>query len=95
MGVIVKEEYVCDLCGQEIARGQSPYVGVIDVRKQGSRGLGRKGKIVGHETCVNKLFGGVVSTNGHATRARKAPAKAKAKPAPKAPVKIKASISKD
>jgi len=92
MGVIVKEEYVCDLCGQEIAKGQPPYVGVIDVRKQGSRGLGRKGNIVGHETCVNKLLGGVASTNGHgAAKARKAPAKAKAKS--KAPAKIKSSIS--
>lgn len=92
MGVIVKEEFVCDLCGGGIPQGQSPYVGVIDVRKQGSRGLGRKGKIVGHETCVDKLLGSVASTNGHgATRARKAPAKGKAKP--KAPAKIKASIS--
>lgn len=93
MGVIVKEEYVCDLCGQEIAKGQPPYVGVIDVRKQGSRGLGRKGNIVGHENCVDKLLGSVAaSTNGHgAKRARKAPAKAKAKA--KAPAKAKASAS--
>jgi hypothetical protein len=54
MGVILKEEYVCDYCGKTIAGGDV-LVGKLAVRRQGARGLGREFGLAFHGNCSNKL----------------------------------------
>ena len=54
MGVILKEEYVCDYCGKTISGGDV-LVGRLAVRKQGARGLGREFGLAFHGTCSSKL----------------------------------------
>lgn len=54
MGVILKEEYVCDFCGKTISGGDV-LVGRLAVRKQGARGLGREFGLAFHGACSNKL----------------------------------------
>jgi hypothetical protein len=54
MGVILKEEYVCDFCGKTISGGDV-LVGRLAVRKQGARGLGREFGLAFHGSCSNKL----------------------------------------
>lgn len=54
MGVILKEEYVCDYCGKTISGGDV-LVGKLAVRKQGARGLGREFGLALHAGCSNKL----------------------------------------
>lgn len=54
MGVIVREEYVCDYCGKAISGGDV-LVGRLEVRKQGARGLGRDFDLALHPSCSGKL----------------------------------------
>ncbi|HWD08810.1 MAG TPA: hypothetical protein VHA57_06915 [Actinomycetota bacterium] len=54
MGVILKEEYVCDYCGKTISGGDV-LVGKLAVRRQGARGLGREFGLAFHGSCSNKL----------------------------------------
>ena len=54
MGVIVKEEYVCDYCGQGISDGDV-LVGRLSLRKAGARGLGRNFEVALHAGCSDKL----------------------------------------
>jgi hypothetical protein len=54
MGVIVREEYVCDFCGKAIGDGK-PLVGRVSLRKAGARGLGRNFEVALHDTCSEKL----------------------------------------
>jgi hypothetical protein len=55
MGVILKEEYVCDYCGKIISGGDV-LVGKLAVRKQGARGLGREFGLAFHGVCSGKLI---------------------------------------
>lgn len=54
MGVILKEEYVCDYCGKGISGG-GVLVGKLALRKQGARGLGREFGLAFHSDCSDKL----------------------------------------
>lgn len=54
MGVILKEEYVCDYCGKTISGGEV-LVGRLALRKQGARGLGREFGLAFHNACSSKL----------------------------------------
>ena len=75
MGVVVKQEYECDLCGKAIPPSEIPFVGTLNVRKLGSRGLGRKGDVAAHGGCIDRLLGSTTSgpglTNGAAKSVRK------------------------
>lgn len=53
MGVIVRQEYVCDFCGKAI--GEDAMVGRVSLRKAGARGLGRNFEVALHDTCSEKL----------------------------------------
>lgn len=55
MGVILKEEYVCDYCGKTISGGDV-LVGKLAVRKQGARGLGREFGLAFHGACSARLI---------------------------------------
>ena len=54
MGVIVKEEYVCDFCAQPIT-DTNILIGKLALRKQGARGLGREVVLTLHPTCSESL----------------------------------------
>ena len=53
MGRIVREEYVCDICGKPI--GEDVLFGRLTLRKAGVKGLGRNFKVVLHDTCSEQL----------------------------------------
>lgn len=54
MGVIVKEEYVCDYCGKNIL-GDEFLIGKLVLRRQGARGLGKEFALAFHLRCSEKL----------------------------------------
>jgi ribosomal protein L24E len=54
MGVIVREEYICDFCGKAIGDGDA-LVGRLSLRKAGARGLGRNLNVALHADCSEKL----------------------------------------
>lgn len=54
MGVIVRQEYVCDFCGKAIGDGGA-LVGRVSLRKAGARGLGRNFEVALHDKCSGKL----------------------------------------
>ena len=54
MGIIVREEYVCDFCGKAIGDG-NPMIGRLSLRKAGARGLGRNFEVALHARCSDKL----------------------------------------
>ncbi|MGH2373672.1 MAG: hypothetical protein ACRDIC_09400 [bacterium] len=54
MGVIVRQEYVCDYCSKPITE-QAGMMGRLAVRKQGARGLGREVMLALHPSCSDKL----------------------------------------
>ncbi|MGH2732919.1 MAG: hypothetical protein ACRDJG_08280 [Actinomycetota bacterium] len=54
MGVILKEEYVCDYCGKTIS-GSDVLVGRLALRRQGARGLGKEFGLALHDACSGKL----------------------------------------
>ena len=53
MGLILKEEYVCDFCGKPITG--DILVGKLGLRRQGARGLGRDFSLAFHPSCSEKL----------------------------------------
>jgi hypothetical protein len=55
MGVIVREEYVCDYCGTGI-NGARALVGRLSLRKMGARGLARNMQVLLHAECSDKLI---------------------------------------
>jgi hypothetical protein len=55
MGVIVREEYVCDYCGTGI-NGERALVGRLSLRKAGARGLARNMQVLLHAECSDKLI---------------------------------------
>ena len=54
MGVIVREEYVCDYCGKGITDANI-LIGKLALRKQGARGLGREVVLTLHPSCSASL----------------------------------------
>ncbi len=54
MGVIVREEYVCDYCGKGIT-DSNILIGKLALRKQGARGLGREVVLTLHPVCSESL----------------------------------------
>ena len=54
MGVIVKEEYICDYCSNPIT-DTNILIGKLALRKQGARGLGREVVLTLHPTCSESL----------------------------------------
>jgi hypothetical protein len=54
MGIIVREEYVCDFCGKGIGEGHA-LVGRLSLRKAGARGLGCNYEVALHAGCSDKL----------------------------------------
>lgn len=54
VGVIVKEEYVCDFCAKPITDANI-LIGKLALRKQGARGLGREVVLTLHPTCSDSL----------------------------------------
>jgi hypothetical protein len=70
MGRIVREEYVCDMCGKPI--DEDVLIGRLSLRKTGVRGLGRTFKVVLHDTCSEKL----TPDTARASAQRKAASKA-------------------
>jgi hypothetical protein len=54
VGVIVREEYVCDYCSKPITDGDM-LIGRLTLRKQGARGLGREVVLTLHPPCSSKL----------------------------------------
>jgi hypothetical protein len=54
MGRVVREEYVCDFCGEAIGDARA-FVGHLSLRRIGARGLGRDFDVALHDTCSEKL----------------------------------------
>jgi hypothetical protein len=54
VGVIVREEYVCDYCGKPIT-DSNILIGKLALRKQGARGLGREVVLTLHPVCAEAL----------------------------------------
>ena len=54
MGVITKQEYVCDYCNKTIT-GADVLIGKLALRKRGARGLGREVLLALHPECSAKL----------------------------------------
>ncbi|MCA1839695.1 MAG: hypothetical protein ABR507_05065 [Actinomycetota bacterium] len=54
MGLILKEEYICDYCGKPITGGDV-LVARLALRRQGARGLGRDFSLAFHPACSEKL----------------------------------------
>jgi hypothetical protein len=88
VGVIVREEYVCDYCTRPI-RDSDMQMGKLSVRKRGARGLGREVLLTLHAACSDKLTANA-SGLSHSRRARTGIA-AEPEPEPTAPVKAKRS----
>lgn len=77
MGVIVKEEYVCDFCAKPITDANI-LIGKLALRKQGARGLGREVVLTLHPGCSESLTKNAPSATR--TRRRREPV-AEAEPA--------------
>ncbi len=91
MGVITKEEYVCDYCNKTI-RNADVLIGKLALRKRGARGLGREVVLALHPACSERLTDSMAAPptpvrRPRAKRAGEKPAVA----AKKAKVPVKAS----
>ena len=72
MGVIIREEYVCDYCSKAIT-DSNILIGKLALRKQGARGLGREVVLTLHPVCAEGLTKNAPSAS-RARRARRDPA---------------------
>ena len=54
VGVITKQEYVCDYCKKTI-RNADVLIGKLALRKRGARGLGREVVLALHPACSERL----------------------------------------
>jgi hypothetical protein len=55
MGVVLKEEYVCDYCKRPATPGEV-LVGTMTTHRKGAKGRGSKpARLVFHPTCAGKL----------------------------------------
>lgn len=84
MGVIVKEEYVCDYCAKPITDANI-LIGKLALRKQGARGLGREVVLSLHPGCSDSLTKNAPSATRTRRRREAAPA-ANPEPEAEAPV---------
>lgn len=83
MGVIVKEEYVCDFCAKPIT-DSNILIGKLALRKQGARGLGREVALTLHPDCSEALTKNAPSASRPRRRREVAP-EAPPEVAPEAP----------
>jgi hypothetical protein len=60
VGVIVRQDYICDYCGKPMGGGDV-IAGQLTLRKRGARGLAREYVLTLHPACSTKL-------TEHATR---------------------------
>jgi hypothetical protein len=54
VGVITKQEYVCDYCSKSI-RNADVLIGKLALRKRGARGVGREVVLALHPACSERL----------------------------------------
>ena len=87
MGVIVREEYVCDYCGKPITDGDV-LMGRLSLRKRGARGVGREVALALHVACSDRLTDNAAGTQ----RRRRPRAKAAVEEEPVAPAKAKRKV---
>lgn len=73
VGIIVKEEYVCDYCAKPI-NDTNILIGKLALRKQGARGLGREVVLTLHPTCSDSLTKNAPSATRTRRRRETAPA---------------------
>jgi hypothetical protein len=73
VGVIVKEEYVCDYCANPIT-DTNILIGKLALRKQGARGLGREVVLTLHPSCSESLTKNAPSATRTRRRREAAPA---------------------
>jgi hypothetical protein len=73
VGVIVKEEYVCDFCAKPIT-DTNILIGKLALRKQGARGLGREVVLTLHPSCSESLTKNAPSATRPRRRREAAPA---------------------
>ncbi len=91
MGVITKEEYVCDYCNKTI-RSADVLIGKLALRKRGARGLGREVVLALHPACSEKLTDSMAAPPTPVRRPRtKRTAEKPAVAAKKAKAPVKAS----
>ena len=91
VGVITKEEYVCDYCNKTI-RSADVLIGKLALRKRGARGLGREVVLALHPACSEKLTDSMAAPPTPVRRPRGKRGVAKpAVAAKKAKVPVKAS----
>ena len=80
MGVIVREEFICDYCAKPIV-DTDVLVARLTLRKRGARGLGREVGLALHPGCSERL---TANASGLA-RARLARTEVVEEPEPEAP----------
>ena len=91
VGVITKEEYVCDYCNKTIRNGDV-LIGKLALRKRGARGLGREVVLALHPACSEKLTDSMAAPPTPVRRPRaKRAAEKPAVAAKKAKTPVKAS----
>jgi hypothetical protein len=83
MGVIVREEYVCDFCGKPITDANI-IIGKLALRKQGARGLGREVMLTLMPGCAEILTKNAPSA-GRGRRRRDSTSEAAEAPKAEAP----------
>ncbi len=71
MGVITKEEYVCDYCNKTI-RNADVLIGKLALRKRGARGLGREVVLALHPACSEKLTDSMAASPVRRPRVKRA-----------------------
>jgi hypothetical protein len=86
VGIIVREEYLCDYCAKPIT-DSDVQVGRLSIRKRGARGLGREVFLALHAGCSDKL---TANASG-LSRSRRSRAEIAAEPEPEAPTREKRS----
>ena len=71
MGVITKEEYVCDYCNKAITDADI-LIGKLALRKRGARGLGREVVLALHPACSERLTDTTAAGPARRARAKRA-----------------------
>ena len=71
MGVITKEEYVCDYCNKTI-RNADVLIGKLALRKRGARGLGREVVLALHPACSERLTDSMAASPVRRPRVKRA-----------------------
>jgi len=74
VGVITKEEYVCDYCKKTI-RNADVLIGKLALRKRGARGLGREVVLALHPACSERLTDSTPARPVRRPRVKRAAAK--------------------